>query len=154
LYFKIPDSTDDNLILEHSDKPIKLFNFIWKFKLVAAVYFQIDKFETYTTLKVLEEKIEKDIAQMLKSEFVLLVGKGDKNIILDLSNCSYCDSSGFSAILVGNRLCKNAYGTFILMGLNDRVERLINISGMNTYLNITESITDAEALINGSNKII
>jgi anti-sigma B factor antagonist len=140
--------------LKNEIKPIKMYKLICQFKLASQVYFQIDKFETYTILKVLLKSLEKDIAQMLKSEFVLLVGKGDKNIILDLSNCSYIDSAAFSAILVGNRLCKNAFGTFVMTGLNDQVERLIKISGMNTLLNITGSVKEAEALIKGSNKII
>ena len=81
--------------------------------------FKIDKFENHTLIKVLEEKLDTHIAPTLKSELVLVSGNGEKNIILDLGNCRYCDSSGLSAILVANRLCKNANGTFVLTGLND-----------------------------------
>jgi anti-sigma B factor antagonist len=66
-----------------------------------------------------------------------------KNIVLDLSNCRYCDSSGLSAILVANRLCKNANGTFVLTGLTDAVDRLITISQLDTVLNITNTIEEA-----------
>jgi len=59
----------------------------------------------------------------------------------------YCDSSGLSAILVANRLCKNSGGTFVLTGLNDAVERLITISQLDTVLNITENIDQAQALV-------
>jgi len=110
--------------------------------------FQIDKFENHTLIKVLEEKLDTHIAPTLKSELVLVSGNGEKNIILDLSNCRYCDSSGLSAILVANRLCKNSGGIFVLTGLNDAVERLITISQLDTVLNITVNVKDAEALIN------
>jgi anti-sigma B factor antagonist len=109
--------------------------------------FQIDKFENHTLIKVLEEKLDTHIAPTLKSELVLVSGNGEKNIILDLSNCRYCDSSGLSAILVANRLCKNSGGTFVLTGLNDAVERLITISQLDTVLNITGSVNDAQALV-------
>lgn len=109
--------------------------------------FQIDKFENHTLIKVLEEKLDTHVAPTLKSELVLVSGNGEKNIILDLSNCRYCDSSGLSAILVANRLCKNSSGTFVLTGLNDAVERLITISQLDTVLNITGSVKDAEALV-------
>ena len=109
--------------------------------------FQIDKFENHTLIKVLEEKLDTHIAPTLKSELVLVSGNGEKNIILDLGNCRYCDSSGLSAILVANRLCKNASGTFVLTGLNDAVERLITISQLDTVLNISNSLQEAEALI-------
>ena len=109
--------------------------------------FKIDKFENHTLIKVLEEKLDTHIAPTLKSELVLVSGNGEKNIILDLENCRYCDSSGLSAILVANRLCKNASGTFVLAGLNDAVERLITISQLDTVLNIAESVDEAEKMI-------
>jgi anti-anti-sigma factor len=109
--------------------------------------FKIEKVENHTLIKVLEEKLDTHIAPTLKSELVLVSGNGEKNIVLDLSNCRYCDSSGLSAILVANRLCKNANGTFVLTGLNDAVERLITISQLDTVLNIADSVEAAVAMI-------
>lgn len=109
--------------------------------------FNIEKKENYTLIQVLEEKLDTHIAPNLKSELVLISGNGEKNILLDLSNCCYCDSSGLSAILVANRLCKNANGTFVLVGLNEAVERLITISQLDTVLNITETVDEAVGLI-------
>jgi anti-anti-sigma factor len=109
--------------------------------------FKIEKLEKYTLIQVLEEKLDTHIAPTLKSELVLISGNGEKNIILDLSKCRYCDSSGLSAILVANRLCKNASGTFVLTGLNDAVERLITISQLDTVLNITNSTEEGVELI-------
>ncbi|MFW5871693.1 MAG: STAS domain-containing protein [bacterium] len=113
--------------------------------------FKIEKLEDYTLIQVLEEKLDTHIAPTLKSELVLIFGNGEKNIILDLSNCRYCDSSGLSAILVANRLCKNANGTFVLTGLNDAVERLITISQLDTVLNITNSVDAGAKLIQENN---
>jgi anti-sigma B factor antagonist len=110
--------------------------------------FKIEKLENYTLIQVLEEKLDTHIAPSLKSELVLISGNGEKNIILDLSKCRYCDSSGLSAILVANRLCKNANGMFILTGLNDAVERLVTISQLDTVLNISNSIEEAVTLVN------
>jgi anti-anti-sigma factor len=110
--------------------------------------FKIDKLDNHTQIEVLEEKLDTHIAPTLKSELVLISGNGEKNIILDLSRCRYCDSSGLSAILVANRLCKNANGTFVLTGLNDAVERLITISQLDTVLNITDTVDEAKDIIN------
>lgn len=109
--------------------------------------FKIEKQDNHTLIQVLEEKLDTHIAPTLKSELVLVSGNGEKSIILDLSKCRYCDSSGLSAILVANRLCKNANGTFVLTGLNDAVERLITISQLDTVLNITKSIEEGVDLI-------
>jgi anti-anti-sigma factor len=109
--------------------------------------FKIDKLEKYTQIEVLVDKLDTHIAPSLKSELVLIAGNGEKNIILDLSNCRYCDSSGLSAILVANRLCKNANGTFVLSGLQTAVERLITISQLDTVLNITNTVDEAAEVI-------
>ncbi len=109
--------------------------------------FKIEKLENHTLIQVLEEKLDTHIAPALKSELVLISGNGEKNIILDLSKCRYCDSSGLSAILVANRLCKNANGSFALTGLNEAVERLITISQLDTVLNITPTVAEAVKLI-------
>lgn len=109
--------------------------------------FKIEKQDGHTLIQVLEEKLDTHIAPTLKSELVLISGNGEKNIILDLSKCRYCDSSGLSAILVANRLCKNASGTFVLTGLNDAVERLITISQLDTVLNISNTVDEGVNLI-------
>jgi anti-sigma B factor antagonist len=109
--------------------------------------FNIENRNNSTLIQVQTEKLDTHIAPALKSELVLVSGKGEKNIILDLEQCQYCDSSGLSAILVANRLCKNAGGTFVLCGLNDAVERLITISQLDTVLNITANVDDAVGLI-------
>ena len=109
--------------------------------------FNIENRDNCTVIQVLSEKLDTHIAPALKSELVIVSGKGEKNIILDLQKCQYCDSSGLSAVLVANRLCKNAGGVFVLCGLNEAVERLITISQLDTVLTITSTVEVAEKLI-------
>lgn len=114
--------------------------------------FDVKKHDNYTVIKVLEKKLDTHIAPTIKSELVLIAGNGEKNIIIDLEIVKYCDSSGLSAILVANRLCKNAKGIFVLTSLQTAVERLISISQLDTVLNITDSFDEAVILINKNNK--
>lgn len=109
--------------------------------------FEIVKKDNYTLITVLVEKLDTHIAPAIKSELVLIAGNGEKNIIIDLQNSRYCDSSGLSAILVANRLCKNAKGHFVLTGLQTAVERLISISQLDTVLNITDDVDKAVEFI-------
>jgi anti-anti-sigma factor len=109
--------------------------------------FNIQNKNKCTVISIETEKLDTHIAPSLKSELVLISGKGERNIILDLKKCQYCDSSGLSAILVANRLCKNAGGTFVLCGLNEAVERLITISQLDTVLSITSDTEEAEKIL-------
>ena len=109
--------------------------------------FETLKISDYTLIKVLSDRLDTNNAPDLKSELVAINTNGEKNIILDVSNCEYCDSSGLSAILVANRLCEDSIGTFILTGLQTDVEQIIRISMLHTVLIITETVEEAVSLL-------
>jgi anti-sigma B factor antagonist len=107
----------------------------------------LDKQEKYCLIKLHEDKLNSLVSPELKAEFVVMNGEGVKNIIIDLSETQYCDSSGLSAILVGNRLCRDAKGCFIITGLKEPVKKLITISQLEQVLNITPSVSEGIDLI-------
>ena len=96
--------------------------------------FKIQKKDKFTLIKTSVEKLDTLVAPSLKTELVLLNTDGVQNIIIDLAATRYCDSSGLSAILVANRLCKNAGGTLIITGLQEPVKNLISISQLDSIL--------------------
>ncbi len=109
--------------------------------------FEIHKNGNHTLVKVNSDRLDTNNAPDLKSTLVVISNKGEKNIFLDLSSCEYCDSSGLRAVLVANRLCEDAIGTFILCGLQPNVENLIKISMLHTVLLITKTADDAKELL-------
>ena len=115
--------------------------------------FDISKIADYTLIKVLNDRLDTSNAPDLKSELVVISTTGEKNIVLDVSNCEYCDSSGLSAILVANRLCEDAIGTFILTGLQPDVEQIIRISMLHTVLIITRTVDEATHLLSEKEKL-
>ncbi|RME92652.1 MAG: anti-sigma factor antagonist, partial [Bacteroidetes bacterium] len=99
--------------------------------------------DKYAVFQLGEENLNSLIAPKLKSELVIFAEKGIKNLIFDLSNVRYVDSSGLSAILTANRLWKGQ-GSFVLTGIeHPNVKRLIEISRLDTILNIQPSVEDA-----------
>jgi len=115
--------------------------------------FDIIKKEGHSVVKVLSSKLDTNNAPALKSELVVLGNEKEKNIILDVSQCNFVDSSGLSAILVANRLCEDAIGTFILSGLQLGVEDLVHISMLHTVLLITKTVEEAEQLLERKGKL-
>ena len=109
--------------------------------------FEVEKRENYTLVRVLSEKLDANNSTDLKSQLVFISGQGEKNIVLDLSQCKYCDSSGLRAILVANRLCEEAIGACIISGLQPDVENIFRISMLHTVLLITTSVEEAEDLL-------
>ncbi|MEO5911805.1 MAG: STAS domain-containing protein [Pelobium sp.] len=109
--------------------------------------FTVDKHEKYILIKLNESKLNSLVSPQLKSELILTNTEGQRNIILDLSNVKYADSSGLSSLLVGHRLCKNAEGVFILTGINEAVSRLITISQLDNVITIVPKVDEAIDLI-------
>jgi anti-sigma B factor antagonist len=105
--------------------------------------YTIDKQEKYTLLKLHEEKMDSSIAPSLKSELVTLHAEGARNIILDLSEVKYTDSSGLSALLVGNRIFQEEGGIFVLSCLSDHTMKLIRISQLDSVLNIFPTVEES-----------
>ncbi len=85
------------------------------------------------------EKLDSTNAPELKSVFTFINKNGVNKIVFDLSHTKYCDSSGLSAILVANRLCKDTNGEFILTGLQSSVRKMIEIAQLDKVLAIVEN---------------
>ena len=94
----------------------------------------IDKQEKYALICIKETKLTSQVAPELKAEIVILHHETFKNMIFDMSEVQYCDSSGLSAIIVAYRTCRDNNGTFVLTGVQEHVKKLISISQLDTML--------------------
>lgn len=105
--------------------------------------YTIDKQEKYASLRLHEDKLDSSVAPQLKSELITLHAEGIHNVILDLTEVKYTDSSGLSALLVGNRIMQEDNGIFILSALSEHTMKLIKISQLDTVLNILPTVEEA-----------
>ena len=105
--------------------------------------YTIDKQEKYSLMRLHEDKLDSSVAPSLKSELITLHAEGVNNIILDLSEVKYTDSSGLSALLVGNRIVQEDNGIFVLALLQDHTMKLIKISQLDSVLNILPTVEEA-----------
>ena len=105
--------------------------------------YTIDKSEQYAVIKLHESRLDSTIAPALKSELITLHAEGVNNIILDLEEIRYTDSSGLIALLVGNRILQEDKGIFILIKLSDHALKLVKISQLDSVLNILPTLEEA-----------
>lgn len=106
--------------------------------------YSVDRKEDYAILTLEEENLNSLKAPDLKSELIVLHNAGNKNLIMDLSNTKFVDSSGLSAILTGNRLWTEAGNAFVLTGLvHPSVKMLITISRLDSVLTIKENLSES-----------
>lgn len=93
-------------------------------------------------------KLDSSNAPDLKGIFLLHNKNGVNQIVFEMAETLYCDSTGLSAILVANRLCKDTNGTFVLCGLQSSVRKMVEIAQLDRVLSIESSVEDALSHMN------
>lgn len=105
--------------------------------------YTLDKEEKYSTFKLHVEKLDSTVAPGLKSEFVTMHAEGTRNLILDLSEVKYTDSSGLSSLLVGNRVFSEEGGLFVVAAATEHTMKLIKISQLDSVLYVVPTVHEA-----------
>ncbi|MFJ9079364.1 STAS domain-containing protein [Streptomyces sp. NPDC102278] len=73
-------------------------------------------------------------APHLRAQALALIDQGHRHLILDLGAVTFCDSTGFSALVGIYRCAKTADGTLALAAVPDRLERLLDLTGLSALL--------------------
>jgi len=108
--------------------------------------FKIDKYEKYTIVTIGEERVNSTVAPGIKSEFLNLARDGVQSVIINMGKVKYVDSSGLSALLVGNRTFSER-GVFVIFNVTEHVMKLINISQLDKVMNIAANREEAADII-------
>jgi len=101
--------------------------------------YTVDKKEQYVIFTLQEERLDSSVSPNLKSELLTVHAEGYRNLIMDMSQVKYTDSSGLSALLVGNRAFNESGGIFIIASPQEHVSKLIKISMLDKVLNVVDS---------------
>jgi anti-anti-sigma factor len=112
--------------------------------------FIVESEKNTAVIKTNVERLNAGNAPELKAELVLLNKNHVNNIVIDMANTKFCDSSGLSAVLTANRLCKDTGGRFVLCGLQPNVQKLIEIAQLDKVLLITKGAEEAISAIQNS----
>jgi anti-sigma B factor antagonist len=72
-----------------------------------------------------------------------LAAKGDKKILLNLSDVTYIDSSGIGEMVSGYTTVTNHGGVLKLLGLNKRVKDLLQITKLYTVFEVHDDEASA-----------
>ena len=96
-----------------------------------------------TILKIHERKLDVAISSELKGEFLVLCKRQQKELVIDLSDVEFCDSSGLSALLIAERKMRENGGIVKLVGVQKKVLSLIKISHLDRAFQIYNTMAKA-----------
>lgn len=97
------------------------------------------KIETHGDVKIIRVKEERLVYSMLSSffsEVSKVIDAGSKNLIVDLSDVSYIDSASVGCLMDIYRSVAELDGSIKLLGLKERVETMVSMTGLHNFMEI------------------
>jgi anti-sigma B factor antagonist len=92
---------------------------------------------------VMEERLDAHNSDQLKSEMNRLFETGVKDIIVDLKDVRFIDSSGLGVLVSGYKNSSTRQGTLKLSGLQTQVKSMFELTRLHRVFDIFPSVDDA-----------
>ncbi len=73
---------------------------------------------------------------------------GSIHIIVDFENVHYISSAGLRMFLKAYRKCAESGGLIVLCGMRDFIEEIFEISGINSFIPVVETVDEAMKCFN------
>ena len=82
-------------------------------------------------------------AEQFEATVRKLVEGGDRKLVLDATALEYIDSAGIGALVSGLTSVKKAGGELRLAGANERIVRLVTMTGVDRLLSVYATVAEA-----------
>jgi anti-sigma B factor antagonist len=99
--------------------------------------------DTTTTILDLDGEVDVYTAPMLKEAMTRQVDGGKKNLIVNLQQVEYLDSTGLGILIGGVKRLRESQGTLKMFGASPRITRIFDITGLNAIFDVYATEQDA-----------
>jgi anti-sigma B factor antagonist len=89
------------------------------------------------------ELIEKEQAKSLIDEIQIILSEASKNIILNLEELKYMNSTGLNVLINILTRCRNSGGDVVVCSLSAKVKQLFLITKLNSVFTVCNSMEEA-----------
>lgn len=99
----------------------------------------------WIVLHLKESRLDAHNSGELKERILKFLEQGQNQLIIDLSQVSFIDSSGLGALLSGYKNANLHHGRFILAGPQPRVQAMFELTRLNRVFDVYADVEDALA---------
>lgn len=92
---------------------------------------------------VREERLDAHNSEELKAEMNRLFAGGSKELIVDLKDVRFIDSSGLGVLVSGFKNASSRQGTIKLSGLQTQVKSMFELTRLHRVFDIFQTVDDA-----------
>jgi anti-sigma B factor antagonist len=104
----------------------------------------MEKSKNAVVLHVKEKRLDAHNSGEFKSRMTKLIEDGTSNLIIDLAEVSFIDSSGLGALLSGYKNVNSHQGNLMLSGLQSQVRSLFELTRLHRVFSIYPSLEEAQ----------
>ncbi|MFI9638933.1 STAS domain-containing protein [Micromonospora sp. NPDC051925] len=90
-------------------------------------------------------ELDLSAAGALNAEIDRLAADGERHVLLDLTELTFCDSTGIAAFVRGDNLVAAHGGWLRLFGATGRVDRILQITGLADVLRYQPDTADPQS---------
>lgn len=99
--------------------------------------------EGVTVLFIREDRLDANNSEELKTELRRLFENGTKDLILDLKEVHFIDSSGLGVLVSGYKNASILHGTLKLSSLQSQVKSMFELTRLHRVFDIFTTLDDA-----------
>lgn len=103
----------------------------------------LEKIEGYNVLFIKEERIDAHNSGELKTYILRMIEQGERNIIVQLEQVRFIDSSGLGALLSGYKNAAANSGKLALANLQPQVLSMFELTRLNRVFDIYADLHEA-----------
>jgi anti-sigma B factor antagonist len=100
--------------------------------------------EGITVLSIKEDRLDAHNSEEFKVELHRLFESGVKDLIIDLKNVQFIDSSGLGALVSGYKNASTQHGSFKLSNLQSQVKSMFELTRLHRVFDIFATVDDAQ----------
>ncbi len=90
-------------------------------------------------------EIDMASAPQLRQEVVGLVDRGEHDLVLDLTEVAFCDSTGIGVIVAAVKRARTSGGEVRVVCVNERLLEMFAITRLDRVFDLFEAVDDAVA---------
>ena len=97
---------------------------------------QIESHDDVKIIRIREERLVYSMLSSFFAEVSKVIESGAKKILLDLSAVNYIDSASVGCLMDIYRTMTEKSGTIRLLGLQERVETMVSMTGLHNFMEL------------------
>ena len=105
--------------------------------------FRTEQTNGVTVMYVREDRLDANNSEELKSEFQRLFANSTKDIVVDLKEVLFIDSSGLGVLVSGYKNASTLRGTLKLSSLQSQVKSMFELTRLHRVFDIFTTVDDA-----------